>query len=229
MPPITTPTAPAAVDDAVTGVSWWRWPRLGKRVFDMVFSTLALLLLVPVFLMIILAVRISSPGPAIYRQQRIGRSGNQIRVYKFRTMVTDAEERLRDLMRNDPAARAEYSANHKLRHDPRVTRIGGFLRRTSLDELPQFLNVWRGQMSIVGPRPMLPDERDRYGDALEPILRVRPGLTGLWQVSGRSDLAYPERVRLQADCALHSSLRTDLVIVGKTVSVMLAGESAGAY
>jgi lipopolysaccharide/colanic/teichoic acid biosynthesis glycosyltransferase len=205
-----------------------RHPR-GRRAFDVAFAATVLVLGAPLFLLLLVAVALSSPGPVIYGQVRVGRRGRAFRCWKFRTMVVDADQVLADLLDGDPTLREEFSADHKLRNDPRVTRLGALLRRTSLDELPQFWNVLRGEMSIVGPRPIVWDEAHHYGPQLAAILTVRPGLTGVWQVSGRNALPYPARVALQAVTAGPRSLWGDLALVVRTVTLLFAWRSNGAW
>ncbi len=201
----------------------------GKRVFDVSVAVAVLTLGAPVFMILMLAVRLSSRGPVFYSHLRVGRYGRLFRCWKFRTMVADADERLRRLFEERPELRNEFDLAFKLRTDPRVTRIGRFLRRTSLDELPQFVNVLRGHMSVVGPRPLVPSETVRYGDAIDTVLEVRPGITGLWQVSGRNDIAYPDRVAMDARYVRSLSLVGDLGIVVRTVLLMVLWTRSGAY
>jgi lipopolysaccharide/colanic/teichoic acid biosynthesis glycosyltransferase len=202
--------------------------RICKRVFDVGGALLAILVCAPVVLALAAAVRMTSRGPAFYRQLRIGRNGRYFRCWKFRTMVLDADTYLHRLLETSPALRDEYTSSLKLRIDPRVTPIGRILRRTSLDELPQLWNVVRGDMSLVGPRPLLVDEPERYGEALDRVLRVRPGLTGIWQVSGRNSVPYEVRVAMQAQQAEQTSLWRDFVVVLRTVAQMLPWRSSGA-
>ncbi|MEO0972370.1 MAG: sugar transferase, partial [Pseudomonadota bacterium] len=168
-----------------------------------------------------------SGGPILFRQRRIGRRGEMFSCWKFRTMVPDAQQALQRVLDADPAARAEWQRDQKLRDDPRVTRIGNFLRRTSLDELPQLLNVLRGEMSLVGPRPVVKDELVRYGSRARYYLSVKPGLTGLWQISGRNDTSYSRRVALDVFYVKNCSLQFDIWILWRTVGVVLCG--FGAY
>lgn len=202
------------------------WPaRLLKRVFDL-FAALVLLVLGALPLLYI-ALRIRRDGgPVIFAHQRVGQSGKVFPSFKFRTMQVDAEERLRELLANDPAARAEWEREFKLRNDPRITPIGHFLRRTSLDELPQLFNVIRGEMSLVGPRPVIRAELSRYGDDVDYFLMVRPGMTGLWQVSGRNDTGYDTRVYLDTWYVKNWSLWYDIAILFKTIRVVLNREGA---
>jgi exopolysaccharide biosynthesis polyprenyl glycosylphosphotransferase len=207
-----------------------------KRVVDLAVSTAALIVFAPLLLAIALAVKLDSRGPALYRHERIGRNRKRIDVLKFRTMRLDAcrgeryggeaaELIFRELMR-DSARAQEFEASYKLADDPRLTRIGRFLRRTSLDEVPQLINVWAGDLSLVGPRAVTADELVRYGTAVEKLLGVRPGLTGYWQVNGRSRLTYEERVRLDLLYIRGWSFRLDISILAKTVSTLLRRDYA---
>lgn len=198
-----------------------------KRAVDFLGAALALLVTSPFLLVIAVAIRLDSPGPVFYRQTRVGRGGRRFECLKFRTMVCGADEILKDLLAEDPELRQQYGVYRKLRNDPRVTRVGRFLRRFSLDELPQIINVLQGHMSLVGPRPCLPDETELYGKDLEVCTRVRPGITGLWQVSGRNETAFEERVRLEVWYVENWSLRGDLDIILKTLGAVLG--QRGAY
>lgn len=200
-----------------------------KRGFDILFSFATILFFFPVFALIAFVISITSKGPAIYSHRRIGRNGKAFDCYKFRTMYFDAASRLQELLENDPSLQEEWQKTFKLKNDPRITPIGNFLRRTSLDELPQFFNVLKGDLSVVGPRPVVQEEIDRYfGEKSKIILSVRPGLTGLWQVSGRSDItSYAERIRLDEEYVQSRSLWFDLCLIAKTIPVMI--KSRGAY
>lgn len=196
-----------------------------KRGFDVVVSVLLLLFLSPLFIYLVMKIR-QTDGPAFFGHRRIGRDGRAFPCYKFRTMVPDAQAVLDKLLREDEAARREWENEFKLRNDPRITPIGDFLRRTSLDELPQLWNVLRGEMSLVGPRPVVQDELERYAEDVSYYLQVRPGMTGLWQVSGRNDVGYETRVALDAWYVRNWSLWNDIVILIKTVRVVLGREGA---
>lgn len=202
------------------------WPaRLTKRVFDMVASTCLLLFLSP--LMLLLAWRIRQDGgPAVFEHQRVGKDGKKFPCYKFRSMVVDAKGQLERLLASNPRLRAEWERDHKLKNDPRISPVGHFLRKTSLDELPQLFNVLRGEMSLVGPRPIVEAELERYGDDVEYFLMVRPGITGLWQVSGRNDVGYETRVYLDSWYVKNWSLWYDIAILFKTVRVVLRRDGA---
>jgi lipopolysaccharide/colanic/teichoic acid biosynthesis glycosyltransferase len=200
-----------------------------KRALDMGVSAAMLLVLLPVFLAIA-AVVASDGGPAFFSHRRVGRGGRSFGCLKFRSMRPDADRHLAELLAHDPSARAEWEATRKLRRDPRVTPIGRVLRATSLDELPQLINVLRGDMSLVGPRPVVQEELDQHyapAPAAADYLSVRPGVTGPWQVSGRSDIDYRERVALDSHYARNPSLRRDLVLLVLTVVVVL--RCRGAY
>jgi Undecaprenyl-phosphate galactose phosphotransferase WbaP len=202
------------------------WPaRLLKRMFDLLVAMLLLLLGALPFAYLAWRIR-RDGGPAIFAHQRVGQSGRMFPCYKFRTMHVDAEQQLRKLLATDPAMQEEWEREFKLRNDPRITRIGRFLRRTSLDELPQLLNVIRGEMSLVGPRPIIPAELERYGDDADYFLMVRPGMTGLWQVSGRNDLSYETRVYLDTWYVKNWSLWYDIAILFKTIPVVLRRNGA---
>jgi exopolysaccharide biosynthesis polyprenyl glycosylphosphotransferase len=196
---------------------------LSKRLFDLVGAAATLLLLSPLMLMIALAIYLEDRGPILFSQPRIGRDGRTFRCFKFRSMFIDAESQERDLRE----AMGQESALWKMERDPRVTRIGGFIRRYSLDELPQMLNVLRGEMSLVGPRPQQRWEVDTYTDWEHRRLRVRPGMTGLWQVSGRSQLSFDEAIRLDLYYVDNWSMTADLVIMAKTVGAVV--NATGAY
>ena len=200
-------------------------PRLMKVVFDYTCAALLLLILAPVMCAITLMIRMSG-GPAMFKHKRIGADGKFFFCLKFRTMHPDGDRMLAELLANDPRAAAEWAESQKLRNDPRITPIGNFLRKTSLDELPQLLNVLRGEMSLVGPRPIVANEVPRYGDNIVYYNETRPGLTGLWQVSGRSDLSYARRVQLDVWYVRNWSLWHDIVILLKTVPALLLKRGA---
>jgi exopolysaccharide production protein ExoY len=202
---------------------------IAKRCFDLVASLTALILLLPLLVVVMTVIRISSPGPALFRQQRWARAGRTFQCLKFRTMYPDADARLDELLRSDPARRAEWEATQKLRDDPRITPVGRLLRCTSLDELPQLVNVIRGEMSLVGPRPKPLAERELYGVALGTVLSVRPGLTGLWQISGRNDTTFGQRIALDVRYVETRTLGGDLVICLRTAGQLLRWRRNGAY
>lgn len=198
---------------------------MSKILFDRVGAALGLIALSPVFMLLAWQVR-KDGGPAFYAQTRVGYQGRQFRCWKFRSMVVGADQILKDLLARDPVAKAEWDRDFKLKNDPRITKIGHFLRRTSLDELPQLWNVLRGEMSLVGPRPVTEKETIFYGEHLADYQSVKPGMTGLWQVSGRNDTTYAERVKLDSDYVRTRSFVGDIVIIAKTVSVMLTRRGA---
>lgn len=193
-----------------------------KRFIDIAVAGSALLLLLPLLVFVAATVWMGDGKSPIFRHRRLGRGGRPFGCLKFRTMVVDAEAALAAHLADNAAARAEWAATQKLTDDPRVTALGRVLRKTSLDELPQLINVLRGEMSLVGPRPIVQAEVARYGSAFSTCFSVPPGVTGLWQVSGRSDTSYEERVALDLDYAARWSLRRDLVILFKTVPIVFA-------
>ncbi len=201
--------------------------RLVKRTLDIAVALVALLIGAPVLIVIALLVKLGSRGPVLYAHTRIGVNGRRFAAWKFRTMYIDGDNLLQAYLRIDRAARAEWQRDQKLRDDPRVTRIGNFLRRWSLDELPQIWNVLRGDMSVVGPRPIVNAEAERYGDVFSLYTSVKPGITGLWQVSGRNDTTYAERVRFDAYYVRNWSPWLDVYILARTLVVLL--RRTGAY
>jgi len=200
--------------------------KLVKRLFDITLSIIALPVILPVIGVIGIMIRIESQGAAIYAHERIGRKGRPFKCYKFRTMQRDAEEKLKEMLEGNELLRTEWESSWKLRDDPRVTKTGRFLRRSSLDELPQIFNVLKGEMSLVGPRPYLPRELAQIGERIKVIGSAKPGITGLWQVSGRSDTGYRYRVKLDLWYVMNWSLWLDIVILLKTVRVVLKAEGA---
>ncbi len=198
-----------------------------KRLMDVSFSLIAILMLSPLLVSVSIMIKLSG-GSIIYGQQRVGKNGHNFLCYKFRSMIPDADAVLKKLMETDPAIRDEYNQHQKLRNDPRITKVGVFIRKWSIDELPQLFNILKGDMSLVGPRPILPSEIDLYGkDLYKYYTDVKPGLTGLWQVSGRSDISYEQRVRLDNWYVKYWSIWHDVVIVFKTIKVVL--NRSGAY
>lgn len=192
------------------------WGLVYKRLSDIILSTLGLIVLSPVFLLIAILVKATSPGPILFSHQRIGLEGKKFRVFKFRTMLNNSDKIFKAALK-DPKIKKEWQENYKLKNDPRLTKIGKFLRRTSIDELPQLLNVLKGEMSLVGPRPISQDELKRYGNNQGIFLSLKPGLTGLWQVSGRSDLAYGERINLDIYYIENWSPMLDILILLRTI------------
>jgi lipopolysaccharide/colanic/teichoic acid biosynthesis glycosyltransferase len=196
-----------------------------KRGFDITVGAALIVVLSPVLAALAIVVR-RDGGPAFYGHVRVGQNGRKFRCMKFRSMVVNADQLLKHLLDTDPLARAEWERSFKLKHDVRVTRIGRFLRRTSLDELPQLWNVMRGEMSLVGPRPVVDKELERYGTDVRYYLQVRPGMTGLWQVSGRSDADYVTRVSLDVAYVRNWSLFRDVTILFRTIRVVVKGRGA---
>lgn len=195
-----------------------------KRVFDVCGAILCAIVFSPILIGV--ALSLGRSGQIFFAHTRIGHAGKPFKVYKFRSMVQDADRVLAELLANDENARREWEADHKLRNDPRITRTGAFLRKTSLDELPQLWNVLKGDMSLVGPRPIVTDELKKYGRASRYYLAVKPGITGLWQVTGRNDVDYKRRVALDRRYARTASLRLDFMVLLKTVKIVLAKNGA---
>ena len=194
-----------------------------KRFFDIILSLIGLVILLPIFLIIAIIIKIDSKGPVFFKHKRIGKNGKTIGVYKFRSMVINAEELIKKFT---PEQKAEYEKNFKLDNDPRITKVGKVLRKTSLDELPQLINILIGNMSIVGPRPIVTGEIDKYGDQKDKFLSMTPGLTGYWQASGRSDVEYDERIEMELYYIDHCSLWLDIKIIFKTFIAVLKRKGA---
>lgn len=199
---------------------------VAKRVFDLCFSLVLLLLLSPLFVSLAVAIRLSSHGRALYVQPRLGRGGKVFKCYKFRTMYLDADKRLDEILSSNPPLKKEWTQNQKLKNDPRIFSLGKWLRRTSLDELPQFWNVVKGDLSVVGPRPYMIFQRKDLGPLASKILSVRPGITGLWQTSGRSHKTYHERILLDAQYIEKRSFSYDLILILKTIPLIIFPKDA---
>lgn len=217
-------------DEALVTVPSFRRSILGrslKRAVDLVLSVSGLALVLPLILLISLAIIVDTPGSPIFIHRRVGKSGREFGMVKFRTMIPQAQERLRDLLSDHPELLNEWRNLQKVRSDPRITRVGRLLRRYSLDEIPQLLNVILGQMSLVGPRPIVRDEVERFGDQMALIQSVRPGVTGLWAVSGRTDASYEDRVALEARYVREWSPVLDARILMRTIPRVFQG--SGAY
>ena len=199
-----------------------------KRLFDIVFAAFAILVTLPIMIPIIILIKLTDKGPVFFKQKRVGYGGKEFYIYKFRSMYPDAEKRLKEILERDPEARKEWETTFKLKNDPRVTPVGKFLRKTSLDELPQFFNVLKGDMSVVGPRPVVKEELEKfYKDKAKYYLSVKPGVTGYWQVEGRSDVQdYKERVEMDVWYVKNRSFWLDIKIILKTIWVMLTGKGA---
>ena len=196
-----------------------------KRLFDIILTWIALIVLSPVFLIIAILIKVDSKGKVFYKHKRIGKNGEYIYLYKFRSMYSDSKERLEKLL-EDPEIRKEWEENFKLENDPRITRVGKFLRKTSLDELPQLINILSGDMSIVGPRPVIDGEIDKYGKNKAKFLSVTPGLTGWWACNGRSATTYKERMKLELYYVDNRSFKLDLKVIFKTFISVLKRDGA---
>lgn len=191
------------------------------RALDLTVAVALLLILLPILSLVALAIVLLDRGPVVFAHRRVGRHGRYFNCYKFRSMRVNSAQLLRELLETDPVALAEWTRDQKLRRDPRITKLGSFLRATSIDELPQLFNVLRGEMSIVGPRPIVEDEVTRYRRFFSDYAAVKPGITGLWQVSGRNNTTYRRRVALDVAYAKHKSVSFDLLILAKTVPAVL--------
>lgn len=194
-----------------------------KRIMDVILSTIGLIILLPVFLIIAIAIKIESKGPVFFKHTRIGKNGKIIKIYKFRSMVQNAEDLIK---RFTPEQMKEYKENYKLINDPRITKVGKFLRKTSLDELPQIINILKGELSIIGPRPVVQEELEKYGDNAAKFLSVTPGLTGYWAANGRSDTTYEQRMEMELFYVDNLSIKLDLKIFFKTILSVIKKEGA---
>ena len=199
-----------------------------KRFIDIIGGLIGVLTLIPLTIGIYIARKIlkEDDGPIFYDQLRIGKNGKVFKMYKYRSMVIGADEKLFEYLEENEEAREEYRINKKLKNDPRVTKIGGFLRKTSLDEFPQFVNVLKGEMSLVGPRPYLPREKEDMGETYKYIIESKPGITGFWQVNGRSDVTFEERLNMDLDYYKEKNLKLDMKLLMKTVSNIVKKEGA---
>lgn len=194
-----------------------------KRILDCILATIALIILSPIYLIIAIAVKIDSKGPVFFKHTRIGKNGKIIKIYKYRTMVANAEELIKKFT---PEQMKEYKENFKLENDPRITKVGKFLRKTSLDELPQLLNIIQGDLALIGPRPVVKKELEKYGENAGKFLSVTPGLTGNWAASGRSNTTYEERMEMELWYVDHISFITDVKIFFKTIIAVIKKEGA---
>jgi undecaprenyl-phosphate galactose phosphotransferase len=192
-----------------------------KRLIDFAFGCVGVLVLIPLSVVVWILIKLEDGGSVIFTQRRIGAGGHPIQIYKFRTMVNNAEQVLKEMMASDPAVREEYLTTKKLRNDPRITKVGRFLRSTSLDEFPQFINVLRSEMSVVGPRPYLYSEQDDMGTQYFSVIKVKPGITGLWQAGGRNEIPFSERVVLDQYYVRNWNVWLDFVIVLETIGTVL--------
>ena len=206
-----------------------QWARFWVRVFDLTVAVTAILVMAPVMLLVALLVKVSSPGPVLYGSPRLSSRKPVFKAWKFRSMYLDADLRLASLLENDPVAAEEYAIYRKLSHDPRITTVGRFIRSLSLDELPQLFNILVGEMSVVGPRPKLQNECGLYREALSTVLSVKPGLTGLWQVSGRNWLPVDERIALDLEYVRRRTLGGDVAICLKTFMQLWRPRKHGAW
>lgn len=204
-----------------------RWyNRALKRVFDFSVSFLGLVVFIPLFMVLSIIIYFDNPGPVVFAHRRIGKNGEAFPCYKFRSMVLNAEVVLKDYLEKNANAREEWQREFKLKKDPRITRVGAFLRKTSLDELPQLINVLKGEMSLVGPRPIVKEEIEKYGEYIHDFYLVPPGITGMWQVNGRSDTTYDERVAMDSWYVRNWSIWIDMVYLLKTIKVVIDGKGA---
>ena len=200
-----------------------------KDFFDFIFSLILIILGLPVFILITLLIKFSSRGPIFFMHKRIGKERIPFYCIKFRTMHPEAEDILQNLLSKDEKFKKEFEKSQKLKNDPRITTIGKFLRKTSLDELPQLLNVLKMEMSIIGPRPIIEEEIKRYGQSINEVLSIKPGMTGLWQVSGRNNLTYRRRVTLDCNYVQNFNFIMDLRIIIRTIGVILFPKDRGAF
>ena len=203
--------------------------KLFKKLLDFLFSMFFLIVCIPFFILISLLIKLSSRGPIFFLQERIGRNNISFKCIKFRTMHPEAKDILENLLMKDNKLRMEFEKTHKIKNDPRITTIGKLLRKTSLDELPQFINVLKGEMSIIGPRPIVNKEKKKYGKNLKKVLSIKPGITGLWQVSGRNNLTYKTRVKLDLNYTENYNFLMDIRILIRTIGVILFPLDRGAY
>lgn len=194
-----------------------------KRVIDVILASIALILLSPLFAIIAIAIKIDSKGPVFFAHKRIGKNGNIIKLYKFRSMVINAQELIKSFT---PEQMREYKENYKLTNDPRITKVGKFLRKTSLDELPQLINIINGDLSIIGPRPVVADELEKYGTNKDKFLSVTPGLTGYWAANGRSNTTYEQRMEMELYYIDNLSLKMDIKVFFKTILSVVKKEGA---
>jgi len=203
--------------------------KLFKTLLDFLFSIFFLIASLPFFIIISILIKFSSRGPIFFLQERIGKNNISFKCIKFRTMHPEAKDILENLLMNDKKLKIEFEQTHKIKNDPRITNIGKLLRKTSLDELPQFINVLKNEMSIVGPRPIVNKEKKKYGNNFKKVLSVKPGITGLWQVSGRNNLTYKTRIKLDMNYVENYNFLMDIRIIIRTIGVILFPLDRGAY
>lgn len=199
------------------------WYRIAKRALDLCIALCAMIVLCPVMLLVALAVKLDSPGPVFYTHNRVGQNGKLLKLYKFRSMYINAKEMMENFT---PEQKAEFAENFKLRHDPRITRVGKLIRRTSLDELPQLLNILKGELSVVGPRPVVEKELEKYGEFDSLFLSVTPGLTGYWAAYSRSDCSYEERIAMELHYVRNANFWWDIKIILATFRSVIHGHGA---
>ena len=199
-----------------------------KRLIDILGGLVGCVLLVPITVAIYIARKVlkEDEGPMFYEHLRYGKDGKKFRIYKFRSMCIDADKRLKEYLEQNEEARKEFEENHKLKDDPRITKLGKFIRKTSIDELPQFVNVLKGDMSLIGPRPIVDGEIEKYGENKDKFLSVRPGLTGYWAANGRSDITYEERMKMELYYVDNISFKLDIQIFFKTIISVVKKEGA---
>lgn len=199
-----------------------------KRIIDILGGVVGVILLIPVTIGVYIARKIlkEDDGPLFYEQLRYGKGGKQFRIYKFRSMCMNADKKLKEYLTQNEEARIEFEENHKLKNDPRITKIGNVLRKTSIDELPQLINVFKGDMSLIGPRPVIDGEIEKYGKNKEKFLSVRPGITGYWAANGRSDTSYDERIKMELYYVDNISFKLDVKIFFKTILSVIKKEGA---
>ena len=207
----------------------FKFYKLFKTLLDFLFSLFFLIASLPFFIIISILIKFSSRGPIFFLQERIGKNNIPFKCIKFRTMHPEAKDILENLLINDEKLKMEFEQTHKIKNDPRITNIGKFLRKTSLDELPQFINVLKNEMSIVGPRPIVNKEKKKYGNNFKKVLSVKPGITGLWQVSGRNNLTYKTRIKLDMNYIENYNFLMDIRIIIRTIGVILFPLDRGAY
>lgn len=225
---LTTYSRSKAIRNSLRAKAWNSFYAFSKRSFDIVCGIIGCICLLPILLLVKIAyLRHGDKAPILFKQERIGKGGKTICMYKIRSMVHNAEQVLEELMEKDPAIREEYITNKKLENDPRVTRVGKILRKTSLDEFGQFINVLKGDMTMIGPRPYLPREKEDMKMYYNDIITCKPGLTGLWQANGRSNINFENRCRLDSFYSKHKCLWFDIKIFKKTFSAVLSGNGAG--
>ena len=212
-------------DEADTEINFFH--KIVKRIIDILAGLVGTIILVPLSIIIkIVTISSNDHDSIFFIQERIGKNGKVFRMYKYRTMIVGADEKLGDLLQSNEELKKEYEENKKIKNDPRITKCGGFLRKTSLDEFPQFINILKGEMTLIGPRPYLKREIKDMGDSYDKIITMKPGLTGLWQISGRSNLSFEDRLKLDEEYYRNNSLKVDLKIFFKTIKTVIFRKGA---